>query len=67
MAVIHRADPQFFRLALIMLTVALAIATALAIYFAATRTSTVSDDSGSPAPPSVGQQGEPCWATNVPC
>ncbi len=66
MAVIHRPDPQFFRSVVILLTVALMIATALAVYFAATRTS-IAIDSGTTPPPSVGQQDPPCWAQNVPC
>jgi len=69
MTTIQRGDVRQYRLVLIVLTTALAIATALAVYFAATRTSATAgdSDSGPVSPPSVGQQDEPCWRPNVPC
>ncbi len=69
MTTIQRGDVRQNRLVLIVLTTALAIATALAVYFAATRISVTAgdSDSGPVSPPSVGQQDEPCWRPNVPC
>jgi len=66
MTVLNRVDPRQFRLVLLVLTTALVVATALAVYFATTRTSTVTSDSPG-APPSVGQQDAPCSRPNVPC
>ncbi len=69
MTTIQRGDVRQYGVVLIVLTAALAIATALAVYFAATRTSAPAGDfdSGPASPPSVGQQDEPCWRPNVPC
>jgi len=72
-AVIHRTDPQHLRSLLILLTVALAIATALAVYFAATRTSAVTGDTDRVSSETNVEQDSgqlvdaPCWRPNLPC
>lgn len=68
-----RTDPQHLRSLLILLTVALAIATALAVYFAATRTSAVTGDTDRVSSETNVEQDSgqpvdaPCWRPNVPC
>lgn len=72
MTALNRVDPRQFRLVVLVLTTALVVAAALAVYFATTRTSTVTSDSPGAFSPSIGQQDAAClrpngMRPNIPC
>lgn len=75
MTTLQGTDFRHYRLVLALLTTALAIAIALAVFFAVTRTSAVAGDGNiGPSSQSTEEQQDagipvdaPCWRVNVPC